>query len=85
MNEVFPVLAGVVLGLATSRLVFQWGRWGILGGLSVAFGAAASWISGELTISWTFLLIDVAQVLTAGAMTALIATRWQRRPRRVYP
>src|SRR5262249_39818443 len=61
IDEVFPVLAGVIVGLviptamSPSRL-----RWLVMGMLSVVLGAVATWISGELAISAVYLLIDIA-------------------------
>ena len=78
MDEVFPVASGVVLGLAIACLIPGRFRVWVLGSFSVLLGAAASWISGELAISCTYLLIDVGQVLAASAMTWILAARWRR-------
>ncbi len=76
MDEVFPVLAGIavglVLGFIPSRL-----RMLALGVFSVAFGSLASWISGELAISWVYVVMDVPQVLLASLLTAVLVARWQ--------
>jgi hypothetical protein len=47
--------------------------------LGVALGALASWVSGELAISWTYILIDSAQVIVAAVMTSILVRVWQRR------
>ncbi len=78
MEEVFPVASGVVLGLAMAYLVRGRFRVWVLGCFSVLVGLAASWISGELAVSPVYLLIDIAQVLAAGAMTWVLAARWRR-------
>ena len=78
MDEVFPVLAGIVVGLVTQSLGPRV-RAVVLGVLSVVFGVVASWISGELTISWAYLLIDIAQVLGAALSIWALATAWRRR------
>jgi hypothetical protein len=78
MEEVFPVASGVVLGLALAHLIRGRLRVWALSGFSVLLGATASWISGELTVSRIYLLIDIAQVLAAGAMTWILAARWRR-------
>ena len=78
MEEVFPVGSGVVLGLVIAYLVRGRFRLWTLGGGSVLLGAAASWITGELAASWGYLLIDIGQVLAAGAMTWILAARWRR-------
>jgi hypothetical protein len=61
MEEVFPVLAGVVVGLVTSRVMQTWLRVIAVVLLGLAFGAIASWISGELALSWVYVVIDTAQ------------------------
>ena len=81
MDEVFPVLAGIALGLITFRIESWMRRWLALGVFGIALGAAASWISGELAISWGYLLIDTAQVVVAAVMTSVLAAAARRRPR----
>jgi hypothetical protein len=78
MDEVFPVGSGVVLGLVLVYLVRPRFRVWALGSLSVVLGAMASWVSGELAVHWFYLVIDVAQVAAAAAMTSVLAARWQR-------
>ena len=78
MEEVFPVGSGVVLGLALAFLVQPRFRVWVLGALSVLLGTTASWVSGELAVSWLYLLIDIAQVSAAGAMTWMLAARRTR-------
>jgi hypothetical protein len=78
MDEAFAVLTGIVLGLithpASGRL-----RAVLIAVLGVALGALASWISGELAISWTHILIDSAQVIAVAVMTSILVRVWQRR------
>lgn len=83
MDEVFPVLAGVVTGLGTHLLVPTRSRAWVLAILSIAFGTTASWISGELAVSWFYLVIDIGQVVLAGALTWVLTARWLSRPWRV--
>ena len=78
MEEVFPVGSGVVLGLVIAYLAPGRLRGWILAMGSVLIGAAASWISGELAVSWLYLLVDIGQVLVAGALTWILAARWRR-------
>jgi len=78
MEEVLPVGCGVVLGLVVARLVSARLRGWVLALGSLVCGVAASWITGELAISWLYLLVDVGQVLIAGALTWILAVRWQR-------
>jgi hypothetical protein len=79
MEEVFPVLAGVVVGLAISSVRLMWLRIFLLVVFGLGFGFMASWISGELAMSWAYVLIDTAQVIGAGAMTTVGITVWRRR------
>ena len=41
MDEVFPVLAGIVVGMATHRVHRMWLRVCLVAALALAFGAAA--------------------------------------------
>jgi hypothetical protein len=79
MEEVFPVLAGVAVGLATFRVRPLLLNIVLLVILGLVFGALASWISGELTVSWIYLLIDTTQVIVASVMTASLVKAWRRR------
>jgi len=79
MEEVFPVLAGVGLGLATHCVRPVWLRISLFVLYGLGLGVIASWISGELAVSWVYVLIDSAQVIGAGAMTAVGNTFWSRR------
>jgi hypothetical protein len=79
MDEVFPVLAGVVLGLATFTLRRMWLRVAVVGILGVGLGAAASWISGELAVSRFYVLVDAAQVIVAAFLTGVLVRYWLRR------
>ena len=79
MDEVFPVLAGVVVGLGTFAVRPIWLKATLLGVLGVALGALASWVAGELAISWAYIFIDIGQVLAASIMTAVLVNVWLRR------
>ena len=80
MDEVFPVLGGVIVGLVVSTVVSSSrARWVALVVLSVALGSVATWISGELAISAAYLLIDIAQVLGAAVATTVLVGVWRRR------
>ena len=78
MEEVFPVGSGVVLGLVVANLVSGRLRGWVLGVGSVVIGATASWISGELAVSWLYLVVDIGQVVVAGSLTWILAARWRR-------
>ena len=84
MEEVFPVLAGVAVGLVAHLVGPIRLRAILIGVFGLAFGACASWISGELATSWVYLVIDTAQVLGASVMTAFLVSVWlQRQARRM--
>jgi hypothetical protein len=76
--ELFPVFAGVILGLVTDRFAPR-----PLGALrlcmlGLAFGAVASWTSGELMISGAYLFMDAAQVLAVALVLRVLAAAWRR-------
>lgn len=78
MEETFPILAGVVIGLLlgvvrpSMRL-----RVGIP--LAVVFGVLATVLSGEFTIGWEYLLIDIPLVSMAAVATMLVTRHIARR------
>ena len=82
MEEVFPVLAGVVVGLVAHLVGSIRLRAVLIGVFGAAFGACASWISGELAMSWVYLVIDTVQVIGASVMTAFLVRVWLRRQAR---
>ncbi len=79
MDEVFPVLAGVVIGLATHAVRPAWLKASVIGALGIVVGVTASWVSGEVAVSWVYILVDIGQVVAASAMTGILVTVWRRR------
>jgi uncharacterized membrane protein len=79
MEEVFPVLAGVVVGLVSDSVRLVWLRVLLLVLSGIGFGVMASWISGELAMSWIYVLIDTAEVIVVAAMTIVGMMVWRRR------
>jgi len=79
MDEVFPVLAGIVVGLLLHPLRSRALRSILLVGASLGFGALASWLAGELAISVIYVLIDATQVAVAALLTAMAVIAWRRR------
>ena len=77
MGELFPVLAGVCIGLVVQWIPRVRMRNFALFGLSLLAGFTASYISGELFVSWDFLLFDIPLVFLGAVVTALVIT-WQR-------
>jgi len=79
MDEVFPVLGGIALGLATFAVRPMWLRAIAVTLLGAGIGALASWISGELAVSRLYLLVDAAQVIVAAVITGGLIELWLRR------
>jgi hypothetical protein len=77
MEEIMPVMAGITLGLFISRVPARW-RWGAFIVLVVLCGAAASWMSAELAMSWWYLAIDSMQVALGGQLTRVVVERRRR-------
>lgn len=77
MYEVFPVVAGVIIGLLVPRLVssMQQRRW-VYAFLGIAVAALATIIAGE---AWFFIFIDLAEVFLAIGITVYLADYIGRR------
>ncbi len=82
VHELLPVMSGLflgsVLGLLRPSLRVPVGAV-----LIVALGALATLVSGEFSISWAFLLIDIPLVAISAAAGLIVTRRlrWARRPR----
>jgi len=76
MSELFPVLAGICIGLVVHRIASVRTRNITLFVLSILTGFTASYISGELFVSWGFLLVDILLVLLGAVVTSLVLV-WQ--------
>ena len=77
MDEIFPVMAGVAIGMLMPQVkggAMQ--RALLLCFLSVGCGATAAWITGEVRVSWIYVLIDTAQVAAAGLLMWALTLRW---------
>lgn len=73
MHEVFPVVAGIAVGLVALRVTSLQLRWLLVAVASVIFGVLATIISGEALISWAFVLIDIPLVLGSAIGTMVVA------------
>lgn len=82
MQEILPISAGVVVGLLCWRISSVRRRAVALVLLSVIFGFLASLLTGELALTWGFLLIDIPLVFLVALGTTLLvsAVRRVRRP-----
>jgi hypothetical protein len=77
MYEVFPVVAGVIIGLLVPRFVAsaQQRRW-VYAFLGIAVAAHATIIAGE---EWVFIFIDLAEVFLAIGITIYLVNYLSRR------
>lgn len=77
MDELFPVVAGLVVGTLLGGLAPRLRL--VVGALAaVTLGVAATVLSGEYRIGWEFLLVDIPLVAVS-AVVSLLATRGVRR------
>lgn len=80
MTELFPILAGVALGVQSQLRKLSLP---VRIAVTLALGIAAAFASGELRVSRVFALLDVAQVALGAIAGAWVASRLdQRRARR---
>jgi hypothetical protein len=77
--EVLALLAGVIIGLIAQHLHSIQLKSAVVTVGSVVVGAIVSFISGELAVSWAYLVFDMAQVLIAAGVTMVLGAWWRRR------
>src|SRR5262245_54072674 len=70
--EVFPVAAGIVIGLGAARLRRPRSRLPVTILLSAVAGFEAAEFTGDVRESWAFLVFDVGQVLVAALVTSAL-------------
>lgn len=78
MHEVFPLLAGGLIGLAVQRIRVPSLRAIVLVFLCACFGVLASYLSGELVVSWGFISVDTVLVWIGALVSVVVATLWRR-------
>ena len=79
MQEIVPLVAGVAIAfLAQSFGVGPRSKAIVLVVGSVAIGLVASFVSGELFVSWAFLAIDFALTFVAAGVTLVLLVLRQR-------
>ena len=71
MDEIFPFLAGVTLGLMFGGRDRTIGNVTLLAGLACCVAMVASWISGEAALDWRYVGVDLAEASTA-ALIAMV-------------
>jgi hypothetical protein len=79
MQELFPLVSGAVIGLLVQRLRPLWLRVVALVVLCLVFGFLASYLSGELNVSWGFLSVDMALVWLGALAAVALSSVWSRR------
>lgn len=77
MYEVFPIVAGIIIGLLTPRVVTsaQQRRW-VYAVLGIAVAALATIVAGE---EWFFIFVDLAEVFLAMGATIFVADYLSRK------
>jgi len=72
MNEIFPIVAGVLIALLAERLTGSArARGAVVVALCVGFGVAAAALSGELAESILFVFADFAIVFLSAVATTV--------------
>jgi len=79
MQEVIPVVLGVLLALATRSVSPPRTRLTVLVAASLVLGFLVSAIVGELALSWGFIWVDALFVLAAAAVTITVTSAVSRR------
>ncbi len=79
MGELFPIVAGILVGIIASRIARGRLRALVAVALTVLFGVTATLLSGEARESWAFVFVDVGLVALvatiAWAATTLVSNR----------
>jgi high-affinity Fe2+/Pb2+ permease len=78
MQELFPVVSGIIAAVLTRQMIEPRARIAALVAASLVVGFLASMLSGELVISWGFIWVDALIVLAAAGVTAVAMTAWTR-------
>ncbi len=83
MYEVVPIVAGVGAALVVAQRIAPRWRMVTLVALSLLIGFTASAVSGELSLSWGFVPVDVAEVLLAAGLSTIVLNTRRTRARAV--
>jgi hypothetical protein len=78
MNEIVPLCGGALLGLLVGSVRPSW-RPGIVVSLSVLLGVCASAVTGELSVSWGYVLVDIPLVAFSAAACFVARSGSRRR------
>jgi hypothetical protein len=77
MDELFPVVAGLVVGVVLTVVAPRL-RFAVGAAAAVVLGTAATVLSGEYRIGWEFLLVDIPLVAASSALSLLVSRRVRR-------
>src|SRR5947209_7692454 len=72
MDEVFPILGGIALGLVYAGRLKTPLAYVCFASLAICIAIVASTISGEIASSWWYIGVDLIQVIVAAVLTALV-------------
>ncbi|TDD71178.1 hypothetical protein [Actinomadura rubrisoli] len=78
LNEVFPVVGGILLGLLIVGVRQSLRLW-VAVPAAVVIGFLATVVSGEFRMGWEFLLIDIPLVAVAAVATVMVVRLVRRR------
>jgi peptidoglycan/LPS O-acetylase OafA/YrhL len=79
MHELIPFAIGVIIGLVVQQIASPRRRTAALVALCLFGGVLASYINGELSISWFFITFDVLLVWGGALGVMILSALWQRR------
>jgi uncharacterized membrane protein YeaQ/YmgE (transglycosylase-associated protein family) len=79
MQETFPFVAGCVIGVFIQKIGTPKLKMVAFVVLCVIFGAIASFISGELSVSWGFLTVDAVLVWLGAFVSTSLIFGWRHR------
>jgi hypothetical protein len=78
MSELVPLYSGALVGLLVG-LVRPSQRLGVVATLSIPLGICASAVTGELSITWEYVLVDIPLVAASATVSLAVARRVARR------
>jgi uncharacterized membrane protein YeaQ/YmgE (transglycosylase-associated protein family) len=84
MNELVPLYSGAILGLLVGFLRPSL-RLAVGAVLSILLGISASAVTGELSISWEYVLVDIPLVAVSATVCLAVARSIARRRGRSVP
>ena len=78
MDELFPIGAGLIFGIAFAANFRILRPWWIKAIFVVVAGASATILSGEHVENWGFILVDLGEVALAAWIAAYLCAGWRR-------